>query len=325
MFFYKPHFKMIRAQIKALSGDVIVENASMDQIDIPAQKSPEIKAKRASVPTIILWVTSLFCALPLATGDTSVQSILLFLIALVLFPPLTAFLERKLAKPIGMWPRTAAVIFLLIVAGTFVEKEQAAKKATEPTKVSEPATTFESELARTESLKTADTNPQAEGAGSTTTETKETDKADQVESRSFSFGIDEYVSWVNKNLAKTTSKLPALRIKKREKQAEQIFYYAEINKHLGFMVFENMDKKVLSVTFLGQGDGTMTSGANVVLAAIAGVRALHQTAEIDSHLGKLAMELVNKEGKTIVDDGIKYDSTFNTTIGLMISMTPVEE
>ncbi len=69
----------------------------MDQIDAPAQKSADIKAKPAPALTIILWVASLFCALPLATGDTSVQSIVFFMIALVLSPPSEKSRRQKLS------------------------------------------------------------------------------------------------------------------------------------------------------------------------------------------------------------------------------------
>ncbi len=288
---------------------------------IPVMETKQVAPEKKPVSPLntVLWVISFFLALPLLTSETTVLSFALFMVALLITPPMTRLIERKSGWILPYGLRVALGVSLLIASIIYPQKknESIANLVNDSPKP-ETSKDFAASLAShpaTEQKPDANTQPAVSA-----NEWK--DDGEIEDNRHFPFGVEEYISWMNKNLSQT--ELPSVGSLSKSNTADGFLHQGMINERLGVLISERRDGKVDSIMFLGQGDGSMQSGADVMLAVISAVRAANQTASKENRLGKLALDLIKAEKEIVTYKGIEYRPTRSEHIGFMLTIIPAK-
>jgi hypothetical protein len=272
-----------------------------------------------------LWVLGCFLITPLVTGDTSYVNLILFLIGIALLPPSARVFERISGKHISMKTRGIAATVMLFFAYCFDQYDSMKNKRQTQFLVKKVE---EHPTIKKEQGPKANVRQEEEPTGNTslkksvTVQFRNRPETDSIQSKTtFNFGVKDYIFWLNRNLAQSGIR-HGLRfnVSKKTPTADGgVLHHGLINKKLGLMIYESKRGNVSSVIFIGQGDGSDLSGAEVILATIAVVRAANLTSAVDQETGRLALDLIKAEYEVTVQDGVEYYATRDNEIGFMLT------
>lgn len=142
--------------------------------------------------------------------------------------------------------------------------------------------------------------------------------------RNIGLDTEKFISLFNTNW-KRVDKESKLVIKKTDElEDKSSIITAVINKHLLVMIYADINKNITQLMFIGQGDGTLDSGARILSAVISLVKSANNTSKFrDEKLNEIALSLIKSPGD-LEYKHLSYSAAMVDRIGFMLTVTPVK-